>query len=243
MCQIIAKRRGIKFNPNIYENIKNIAACNQDGLGFSYRPVNRLSKGRFVCIKTVKKLGSNRVNEIIAELKKLDIGKDDELIIHARIRTNGPVTFTNTQPIMFGWGDDQTKALNKYEVNDVACAVIAHNGVMRDFSYDNKDFSDTYLFMKDFLKKKSDGDKEIIELFYEARSKMKNYDEWFEKVISKYKILADNRIVVLHPKEGLLLLGGSWFIDDHGLLYANHSGIKGRLRAYTEASQKKLLVF
>lgn len=190
MCLIIAKKAGVALNSQLLRSaITTSCVSNKDGFGYMIKRAGAktidLDKGFF------------DPEELIEQVMGLNVQIGDELVVHLRAGTSGKKDDINCHPFVISHFEreiEETAGTTKH-------AVIAHNGVMGDFTKTSSDFSDTYHFVKSYL------------------SLIKT--EFYKKVLTA---MGYNKYAVLYPTKALELFGS--FILDSGLYFSN-AGYKG----------------
>lgn len=228
MCLIIIKPKGIKFNNRIYEQMEKAAKCNNDGFGYALRKKPSIWQKHIPSIVNQDVIVTKElmdINKLIIKLKTIKVEEDDELMIHLRLATHGPVSLNNVQPIVMDehWVSSDNGKEYYCLVNGAA---FAHNGIISEYGYAKDNLSDSHAFARDFLNRPTSDNKKIREVFYKVREQLKT-KERFKEEMDKYPILKANRLAMLDTKYGLLIFGGGWYKDDHGILYSN-KGIIGK---------------
>jgi hypothetical protein len=165
MCLAIYKRKGIKIDKDLIDNIKTAWTVNSDGAGYSIK----LDEGIYT------KKGIMQLDELLNDLKVIG---DNEAVIHLRYATSGEVDEGMTHPFNIDY-----KVSNKElkAVEFISNRVLAHNGVL--FSPNLDDYSDTAILAKMIsrlkLKRLSDilGDKALVDIFKDDRFCLMAKDE------------------------------------------------------------------
>ena len=192
MCIIIAKKKENRL-PSIDE-LKYCFEYNNDGAGFMYT-----DKGKVIIDK-----GYMTEDSFLARFKtlckKYNNFKDKSLVIHCRIGTAGTNSAQNTHPYAL------TKKINKLHKTYTKASVgIAHNGIISDYQpKGDKDINDTQNFIRTYMVRKYNEDKEFYKRSYE-RDVIENMTH------SKFAIL---------DKDDELYLVGTYMKED-GLLFSN----------------------
>lgn len=198
MCIISVCPKGTLKNSEEVKNfIKKGFDNNKDGSGFMYKRNGEhkitVSKGYF------------DFNELYFNINNLNLGIDDELVIHHRRSTHGHISKQNCHPYVI---TNNVEESLKIEVTTIK-PCLAHNGVFRnikDLIDLNKDLSDTYAFATKVM-----SNKHIMGLF-------KDDKQMFKLLLSE--ILYNSKIAVLHPKRDLELLGN--FLNQNGYYHSNN---------------------
>jgi len=125
MCLIINKPAGVSFSDTW---LQDFFGYNQDGYGIL------VSDGAKIA---VFKNATPKVEEFIEDMNTI---KDNEALIHLRMRTHGDIDKANTHPY---------KILSK-EKSGVDLWVM-HNGILSNAASDRKEMSDTWHYIRDTL--------------------------------------------------------------------------------------------
>lgn len=129
-----------------------------------------------------------------------NFGKDDAVVYHFRIATQGGINPYMTHPFALTKDLDTTKAL------DITCPLgIAHNGIIRLTSDGDKVYSDTAKFITEYM----------------TRIVRKDADIRDKTTLEIIEILAQGRWALL-DKSGYIATIGDWK-EDNGLLFSNDS--------------------
>lgn len=194
MCLITAAPKGtVKTAEALANFIKSGMQTNTHGSGFAY-----------------KRNGNNKVNlskgykspeSIIEAIGLANLQEDDELIIHHRIGTSGLQNDINMHPFLIS--DDIEVMRNTFGEFDLP--VMAHNGVINEFSEYTSDYNDTFLFVNEFMSGKN-----ILKCLKETPVKFKIH----------YKDLIQwEKLAFLFPDKDMILLGH--FVEDNGYFHSN----------------------
>lgn len=153
-------------------------------------------------------------DDFIRAINNEHFGKRDAVVYHCRISTQAGVCPEMTHPFPY------SKRLEDMKRLDISkCDLgIAHNGIIRLTSSNDKEYSDTALFINEYLlkliRKPSDlKDTAILRMILELTN-------------SKWAMLDGS---------GYIATVGNW-IEDDGVLYSNHSymPIQKQLRWFTK---------
>ena len=188
MCVIVYKPKEKSL-----KDIKDLKACfehNPDGAGFMFNDEKgvHIHKG-FMSYKALRKA-----------LKSVPDGVD--LVIHFRIGTSGTNSKGNCHPYPLYSAIDDMKALS------YTCEYgLAHNGVLYDFSPDEKnnkhDMNDTQLFIYRFL------------------NGIKTKSLFSNNMLNAIDSLIDGSKLAIMNKNKVRLIGK--FIDHNGIFYSNRN--------------------
>lgn len=197
MCLISVLPKGTeKYNEKTISFIRKGATTNTDGSGFMFKREND------DCINIKK--GFFNITDMLEEIKKLNLKKEDELVIHHRIGTSGEICAKNTHPFLI-YDDDKLCSETDLTINKPA---LVHNGMfsgIRDFMSLNPKFCDTYAFARYIISEPG-----IYNLIYD------NY-KLFELLFKD--ILSFNKVCILDPNKGIKMLGN--FFEDDGYFHSN----------------------
>lgn len=156
MCVICVKEKGVLMPTT--ENIRAMWDANPHGAGFMF------ARNGKVFIRK----GFMTLDDFECALLKENFTKDDVIIMHFRIATQGGINPEMTHPFALVNKIENTKCLN------ALCDIgIAHNGIIRlTTDFKEKEYSDTAIFITNYIskliRKKADFyDAEIREMIYE----------------------------------------------------------------------------
>ena len=187
MCVICVSKKGVR-QPNISE-IKNMWESNPHGAGYMF------TRNGHVEIKK----GFMELDDFIDAIESEEFTDDDVVIYHFRISTQAGVTPEMTHPFPLS---DDLKDMNLLECE---CSVgIAHNGIIRLTSNNNKDYSDTALFITEYLPALIRDTEDIT-------------DRRVKKII---KELAGSKLAMLNDNGDVSIIGDFYGIGC-GLLFSN----------------------
>lgn len=196
MCIISIAGKGTEKNtPEVESFIENGFYSNTAGSGFMYKKEGEktvgISKGYF------------KLKPLLDDIRALELGVNDELVVHHRIRTSGRTDDENTHPFVCSSKHDEVITL-KGNMNKPC---LAHNGMFSVKEYEklNPDYSDTYAFARYVM-----GNHNILEL-------CKKDPELF-KFVAK-DVMSFNKVAILFPDRDLVKLGT--FIEDNGYFHSN----------------------
>lgn len=200
MCLVSVCPKGtVKFSEKVEAFIRQGANSNRDGSGFMF-------KRNGTNIIEVRK-GYFNIEDLISDLKALDLKEEDELAIHHRIGTSGLVSKENTHPFVCSDEHNEVCATNI----SIDKPALVHNGMFQIYKYMklNPDFSDTYAFSRYIM-----GNKNIMNIYNEDR-------ELFTDIFGS--LIGYNKICILFPDKDLQMIGN--FLEDEGYFHSN-SGYK-----------------
>jgi len=185
-----------KNNEQVYKFIRSGAATNTHGSGIMYKK-NGIDK---VFIKK----GFKNADEVIEELKKLDLKEEDELAIHHRIGTSGAQNNFNTHPFVIS-NEDNDRFVLDAELNK---ACLMHNGHfnIRKYQALNREMSDTYAFSRYII-----GDPNMLNLLRTNKDLFLDLTE---------DITDGDKICIFFPDRPYELLGK--FIEQDGYFHSNY---------------------
>ncbi len=189
MCIIIGKPAGIKLPKEEY--IRNSESMHKDGIGIGLwkdKSNDVFIKKDFITLKSFLKW------------YKQNITKKDAYVLHFRNATSGLVDYGNRHPfpVTKNW-----KLLRKKQI--LCNLAVAHNGVIMDYSYQDKKFSDSQKF--------------IIDILSDSVIKHGLFNKTIQKLILKF--IDDDKLCFL-TKEGKMLFLGE-FEKEKGIYYSNDS--------------------
>lgn len=189
MCIICLSKAGIR-QPTT-EEINNMWDANPHGAGYM------TIRGGHVEIHK----GFMNLKDFQRSIKEEKFTQDDVVVYHFRISTQGGVNPGMTHP--FPLSDD----LENMKLLDCACEVgIAHNGTIRLTSNGNKEYSDTALFIADYLPALIRHPGDIT-------------DTTVKRCI---KELAGSKLVLINSAGDVTVIGDFWKNKD-GLMFSNKS--------------------
>lgn len=194
MCVICVSGRGVPQPSR--RAITNMFTFNHHGAGYMY-----VKDGKVIIHK-----GYDSLADYLDDLELEHFTDDDVVIYHFRIATQSH-RHEMTQP--FPMTDDEHE-LQAWDA--VAEFGVAHNGIIPKTSNGNPLFSDTALYIRDYLTPRIQSERDIPSLL-----------DLIEKETSTSKI-------AILAGSGNFYLTGKW-IYDRGLLYSNDS--------YEESSYKR----
>lgn len=210
MCLITCAPKGvIKTKAALKSFVESGMRTNTDGSGFAAK------KDGLIILKK----GFRDSVIILDAIEELELGMDDELIIHHRTGTSGLKNDINMHPFLV---TSNSKSLQTIDTNNAKLPAMVHNGVFGEFSDMKSDFSDTYHFVEYFM-----ACKEIMNMMKSDKSK-------FEKI---YKdILSWNKLAFIFPDIDMIRTGQ--FVEDSGYFHSN-SGYKSYVKDYGGSSSNK----
>ena len=190
MCVIVHKERGKDLPSD--EIIEKCFRKNPDGSGILLH-----RKGTKV-IEIHK--GFMKLDDFKSALKDLNVGKDDDVVMHFRITTSGGTSQENCHPFPISSKVEDLKALR----TNVSRAFV-HNGVLGSGDEALK-ISDTQCFVKDVM----------------ARPEVADHleNEEVQKVIGN--MAGSQRFFVADAEKDIFKRFGTWY-EDNGLWYSNLS--------------------
>jgi predicted glutamine amidotransferase len=139
MCIIAFKPKGVELPSNFYDKVKVMMERNPHGVGIAIKMNDNDT------IHILK--GLYTADQMIAIIKRKHPGRQDEFLFHARIGTSGKNDGENCHPFFV------TSDLFDITREDAyrRFPVLAHNGVFSDYSNSSFTYSDTVMFIKQFL--------------------------------------------------------------------------------------------
>lgn len=189
MCVICVSKKGIR-QPNEQE-IRNMWESNPHGAGYMVARDGKVEIHK----------GFMELKDFIRTVKAEKFTPDDVVIYHFRISTQAGVTPGMTHP--FPLSDD----LEDMKVLDCQCSVgIAHNGIIHLTSCKNSEYSDTALFITEYLPALIRDTEDIT-------------DKRVKKII---KELIGSKMALLNGDGNVSIIGDFYGIKD-GLIFSNLS--------------------
>lgn len=182
------------------KNIESIAGfveqgmkTNIDGSGIGYKKDGILSL----------KKGFRSVHELVRHIKDLELGVDDELMIHHRNGTSGLYNNINMHPFIVSDNEDILKTTEMLDIK--LFPLMAHNGVFHSFTDRQSEMNDTMHFVKDYM-----STPQLISLLKENPAK-------FEKICKS--TLCNAKLSFLFHDRNSILIGN--FTEDDGIYHSN----------------------
>jgi len=189
MCVICVSQKGIR-QPNEQE-IKNMWAANPHGAGYMF-----VKDGNVEIHK-----GFMELRDFMRSIKGEHFTDDDVVIYHFRISTQAGVCPEMTHPFPL------SERLEDMKILDCQCNVgIAHNGIIRLTSCKDAEYSDTALFISEYLPV-------IIRYTTDITDK---------RVKKTIKALAESKLALLNGDGDVSIIGDFWANDD-GVMFSNKS--------------------
>lgn len=210
MCLISVCPKGTSKNSEqVHKFITRGAETNRCGSGIMWK----IKGDKFVNIKK----GFFNIQELHDFITKLNLGLEDELVIHHRTRTQGDTNEANTHPFIISNNHDICITLEgKFEL-----PMLAHNGMFSDLKeYERSGYSDTYAFTKGIMSKKL-----IMDLLLEDA-------KLFSKVVSDY--WGWSKIAILHPTHDVIMVGDFVKAKDELVSEAFYYHSNGGYKSYLE---------
>lgn len=194
MCVICLSQKGIRQPNN--DEIREMWATNPHGAGYMF-----VRDGRVTIHK-----GFMELKDFMRSVESEKFTDDDVVVYHFRISTQAGVTPEMTHPFPLSEDLDDMKIL------DCTCSVgIAHNGIIRLTSCKDKEYSDTALFITEYLPMLIRDTKDITD----------------KRVKKTIKALALSKLVLINGEGDVAIIGDFW-ADDSGLLFSNKNHIPTR---------------
>lgn len=194
MCLIAIAGKGTdKYLEKFINAVKTGAINNKDGYGYCSKYAN-LELINF-------KKGYKNIDDLLKDVKALNLTKDDELIIHSRTGNKGVISDFNCHP--FQLSDKQDEIIELEGVGGLP--VMVHNGTLFKYWESKSDFSDTYHFVKQFM---------CIPEFIQL---LKRDKDLFASIFSLN--IGYNKLAFMFPDHDIVTLGE--FTDDEGYKFSN----------------------
>jgi len=191
MCIICVSKQGAPQPTR--QQLETMFTNNPDGFGYMYARDGRvhIHKGFMSCADMLRAVDAEKFTA------------SDAVVYHFRISTQAGVTPTMTHPFAFTKNIELTKAL------DITCALgVAHNGVIRMTSTNDKEYNDTAIFITKYMTR-------LIH----------SVDDIKDSVILDMLDAMTNSKLALLDKSGYIALVGHFIEDANGLLFSNTSYI------------------
>lgn len=187
MCVILIKNKGVKAPSK--DILRKCWDKNPDGAGFMY--VSPQSNN------VILSKGYMNFNDFYRQVSAFS--KNDIVVYHFRISTQAGVNPEMTQPFPLTKDKERTKAL------DLTCKVgIAHNGIIPCTSNGDTEYSDTALFITEYLP--------------HILHKSEDFDSSAVMDIIK-ELIGRSKFVFLHASGRIDTIGE--FTEKDGILYSN----------------------
>lgn len=191
MCVICVSEKGVR-QPNEKE-IRNMWNRNSHGAGYMF--YNKECKS----VEIHK--GFMNIKDFMRAIENEHFTDDDVVVYHFRISTQAGVNPEMTHPFCF------TNDLEMTKVLDARTSLgIAHNGIISMTSTHNKDYSDTALFIANYLP-----------LIVKDKSDLQN-----QNVLDMINELISSKMVFLDD-DGTITLVGNFIEEKNGLIFSNSS--------------------
>lgn len=210
MCLIIAKRRGFELDLDFLKwCMKNGGTYNNDGIGAGFRNTQTNT------LEMIKYAPSNDLKPLIKWIEALNVGKDDELMIHQRQGTAGSKTSSNAHPYILGerayMKDSHGKGVLTIRTNNVKLGLFAHNGIFHNYATTENTLSDSYNYGIQFF-----GSMAEINLLKSERT----------KYLETLSGCTHQRLAFMFPDTDMLL----WNINicERGLVFSNNGYSSGK---------------
>lgn len=186
MCLIAVKNKGVDLpeKKKLEIGYKN----NPDGVGIA---MLRPDKNLIYIKKDFKDF------EDFWKWSNENISRDDIAVIHFRLATSGKVDIGNRHPFPITRNKQLLRRSTSY-----SRYIVAHNGVLSDYSYKKGKYSDTQKFTMDLL----------------ADLKYKLHIEGVQRLISKY--IGSDKLAIIDAKHRKLILIGD-YIEDNRIFWSN----------------------
>ena len=201
MCLVGIKPSGTEVTDKILDVIASTTMRYRCGVGFAYKRENKN-------VINFKKKVDYSYKELYADLQKLELQAEDEIIWHGRAATHGDISDSNAHPYILGEVSfDKNKLTTEGSVRNTG--VFAHNGIFNIRSNHNPHLSDTYNYGIEILTKP-----EVIEL-------IKEDPELYGKMYAKYGWA---KLAFLFPDVGIRYTtnDSDWIIDKElGCIFSN----------------------
>lgn len=186
MCVICISPKGAP-QPDTDE-IKRMFDRNPHGAGYMVARKNKVELHK----------GFMLLDDLLYTLKQENFSEDDAVVYHFRISTQAGVKPEMTQPFPF------SRDLAKLEALDVICPVgIAHNGVIRLTSDGNPRYSDTALFISQYLPRLIKRRRDLTDL----------------ETLRKIGAVIQSKMAFLDGSGNVSVVGE--FTEDNGIYYSN----------------------
>lgn len=199
MCLILTAPKGKqKYSEFFLDSIRNGSVTNTDGIGYSFK--RDANKDRVWIAK-----GFTDVEKFISCLKHKRLRDEDELVVHLRIGNRGAKNTDMNHPFVISEIEDEILLNDTY----VEKSTICHNGTFIDYgSYSNKEFSDTYFFVRDFI------------AIPEIQQLLQRNVDLFKKTFKE--IIKTNKLAFIFKGESPMVTLGE-FLEEDGYYFSNLS--------------------
>ena len=190
MCVICLSKKGCR-QPN-EDEIRNMWNSNPHGAGYMFARDGRVEIHK----------GFMELKDFMRSVKSEEFTSDDVVVYHFRISTQAGVTPEMTHP--FPLSED----LKDMKLLDCLCSVgIAHNGIIRLTSCNDPEYSDTALFITEYLPMLIRDTQDITD----------------KRVKKTIKALIGSKMVLLNGEGETSVIGDFWTSNESGILYSNKS--------------------
>jgi len=194
MCVICVSKKGIR-QPNEAE-IREMWKTNPHGAGYMFNKNGRVEVHK----------GFMDIADFLRSVKAEEFTADDVVVYHFRISTQAGITPEMTHPFPLSSDPEDMKML------DYHCSVgIAHNGIIRLTSCKDPEYSDTALFITEYLPALVRDTQDIND----------------KRVKRAIKALIDSKMVLLNEEGDISIIGDFWANDD-GLMFSNRHHLPQR---------------
>lgn len=198
MCVICVSPKGVK-QPDA-DVIREMWETNPHGAGYMFAKDGKVEIHK----------GFMEIRDFMRSVEAENFTEDDVVIYHFRISTQGGVNPEMTHPFPLSPDLDDMKIL------DCLCDVgIAHNGIIRLTSYKKAEYSDTALFITEYLPALIRDTADITD----------------KRVKKTIRALIDSKMAILNGN-GELAIIGDFITDDEGLMFSNQYFMPRTYRAW-----------
>ena len=188
MCVICISHKGIRQPNN--EEFKAMFKANPDGAGYMFVNDDGLVE--------IHK-GFMELSDFMREINARKFTKDDVVIYHFRISTQGGVNPYMTHPFPLTHDLENTKIL------DCTCPVgIVHNGIIPCTTAKNDEYSDTALFITYYLSNMIENASDLLD----------------EGIQHRIENLLQSKMAIL-DEHGNYITVGKFFTANSGLIFSN----------------------
>ena len=204
MCVIAVSKAGRRQPTE--EEIRNMFYHNPHGAGYMFA-----RDGEVIIHK-----GFMDVEEYIKAVRSEGLTEETPAVYHFRISTQAGVGETMTHPFPL------TSRLEDTEVLDcIAQCGVAHNGVISLTTNGNSRYSDTALFITDYLNKLIRNPKDLKD----------------KAIITMISRLTNSKWAIMDASGEIAVIGSPWYVED-GVQFSNHSYEKYETYYYTKPARK-----
>lgn len=198
MCIIAISPKGTdKLSPFFEQALRTSALRNRDGMGFAFKQAHNQA--------LYYHKGFTNVETMIGRIEDMKIKREDELIVHFRIKTQGIVCPENCHPFVLS---SDEKSIDSVGPSTTIFPLMFHNGHFTGFE-STGNHSDTYNFAREVMR--------IKDIYTLLKIDKNKFMQLFGNIIDY------NKMALLYPKTSAPLVTVGSFVEDEGYLFSNHT--------------------